>query len=316
MNFKPNQNYDAFTLGDGEYFEYRVGDGGWEKFTNTKSGVTFGGAGNDLQLRGISSKGTAASFNWGWTTISFENTNTTYVRCSGDIRTLVNYKDYENAITSNARFCSLFKDCLQLTSAPDLPATELADYCYYYMFCNCVSLQTAPKLPAMILAEGCYHLMFMYCSSLTTAPKLPAMTLADYCYNGMFGCCSSLTTAPALPAMTLANYCYAAMFADCTSLQTVELPATTLAESCYEQMFYNCSALQTVYIKAKPSSQDDIWYFLEWLEGAGSNNPKIYCYEAFYNFVKGAASEFDLKLCPDYWSFYDIDNTWSQWGQY
>lgn len=106
MNFQPNPNYDAFTLGDEEYFEYRVGDGGWEKITETKSGVTFGGVGNDLQLRGISSNGTADSNEWGWTTISFENA--TYVRCSGDIRTLVNYKDYENANTSNARFCNLF----------------------------------------------------------------------------------------------------------------------------------------------------------------------------------------------------------------
>ena len=289
MNFQPNPNYDAFTLGEGEYFEYRVGNGGWEKITETKSGVTFGGVGNDLQLRGISSNGTADSNEWGWTTISFENA--TYVRCSGDIRTLVNYKDYENANTYNARFCNLFNNCLQLTSAPDLPATELASYCYSSMFQNCISLQTAPKelLPATILADGCYESMFAFCSSLTSAPELPAEALAEGCYSGMFF--------------------------NCTSLKTVELPATTLAEDCYWQMFNCCSALQTVYIKAKPSSPDDIGCFIDWLDGAGNSLPIIYCYEAFYNFVKGA-SEFGLTLCPDYWSFYDIDNTESQWGQY
>ncbi|MDY5303083.1 MAG: fimbrillin family protein [Candidatus Cryptobacteroides sp.] len=288
MNFQPNPNYDAFTLGEGEYFEYRVGNGGWEKITETKSGVTFGGVGNDLQLRGISSNGTADSNEWGWTTISFENA--TYVRCSGDIRTLVNYKDYENANTSNARFCNLFNNCLQLTSAPDLPATELASYCYSSMFQNCRSLQTAPKelLPAMILADGCYSRMFQDCESLTTAPKLPAETLAKYCYSGMFY--------------------------NCTSLKTVELPATTLAEDCYWQMFYNCSALQTVYIKAKPSLPDDIGCFIDWLDGAGNSLSIIYCYEEFYDFVKGA-SAYVGPLCPDYWSFYDIDNTESQWGQ-
>lgn len=315
MNFQPNPNYDAFTLGDEEYFEYRVGDGGWEKITETKSGVTFGGVGNDLQLRGISSNGTADSNEWGWTTISFENA--TYVRCSGDIRTLVNYKDYENANTSNARFCNLFNYCLQLTSAPDLPATELASYCYSNMFQSCVSLQTAPEelLPATTLADGCYSCMFQDCESLTTAPKLPAKTLADKCYRSMFIGCSSLTTAPDLPAMTLAKYCYSGMFNNCSALTTApDLPATTLAEDCYCQMFNCCSALQTVYIKAKPSLPGDIECFIGWLDGAGNSLSIIYCYEEFYDFVKGA-SAYVGPLCPDYWSFYDIDNTESQWGQ-
>ena len=29
-----------------------------------------------------------------------------------------------------------------MTSAPELPATTLADYCYYYMFENCSNLNT------------------------------------------------------------------------------------------------------------------------------------------------------------------------------
>lgn len=131
--------------------------------------------------------------------------------------------------------------------------------------------------------------MFIGCSSLTTAPDLPAMTLAKYCYSGMFNNCSALTTAP-------------------------DLPATTLAEDCYCQMFNCCSALQTVYIKAKPSLPGDIECFIGWLDGAGNSLSIIYCYEEFYDFVKGA-SAYVGPLCPDYWSFYDIDNTESQWGQ-
>ena len=106
------------------------------------------------------------------------------------------------------------------------------------------------------------------------------------------------------------------MFAGCTSLQTVELPATTLADFCYGFMFQDCSALQSVRIQAKPSLPDDIECFMSWLDGAGDYWAKIYCYQEFYDFVKGAASEFGPTLCPNYWSFYDIDNTWSQWGQY
>lgn len=288
MNFRPDEAL-AFTLGDGEYFEYRVGNRGWEKFTETRSGITFGGAGNDIQLRGISSKGTAVSDATQWTTISFGN-EATKVSCSGDIRTLVNYKDYENANTSNARFCNLFNNCLQLTSAPDLPATELASRCYSNMFQGCKSLTTAPDLPAKTLAAYCYESMFAFCKSLISAPaELPAEALAGNCYASMFFGCSALTTAP-------------------------DLPATTLAPCCYNQMFYNCSDLQTVYIKAKPSLDETIC-FEGWLYGAGDSSSKIYCYEAFYNFIK-EASDYVGPLCPDYWSFYDIDNTWSQWGQY
>ena len=36
----------------------------------------------------------------------------------------------------------MFKGCWSLTSAPELPATTLADYCYYYMFENCSNLNT------------------------------------------------------------------------------------------------------------------------------------------------------------------------------
>ena len=246
MNFQRFSDVPAFTLDEGEYFEYRVGNGVWTKFTSTRSGVTFGGAGNDLQLRGISSQGTSIpdDYNDIFTHISFGND--TPVSCSGDIRTLVNYKDYENANTSNASFCLLFMNCSQLTSAPDLPATELASKCYESMFIYCSSLQTAPKLPAMTLADGCYESMFDGCTSLQTAPVLPATKLAEGCYAGMFADCHALQTAPNLPAMTLAEGCYTNMFNNCESLEIApELPATTLAPNCYEGMFNNCTELQT-----------------------------------------------------------------------
>ena len=86
------------------------------------------------------------------------------------------------------------------------------------MFYNCSSLTTAPALPATTLANYCYQYMFRGCTSLTTAPALPATTLANYCYAYMFYNCSSLTTAPALPATTLANYCYQYMFSGCRAL--------------------------------------------------------------------------------------------------
>ena len=145
-----------------------------------------------------------------------------------------------------ACFYMLFNGCTSLTTAPELPATTLAQYCYIGMFNGCISLTTAPALPATTLAQYCYADMFEGCTSLTKAPALPATTLAEYCYYSMFEGCISLTTAPALPATTLAGYCYYNMFTGCTSLTTAPaLPVTALAATCYRSMFEGCTSLTT-----------------------------------------------------------------------
>lgn len=250
--------------------EYSVNGGDWSELgTNI---VKFGGEQGDLRVRGKSSIGTATS--------SYDNSMIKFstsakVNCSGDIRTLIDYEDYNSVNTENARFCYLFYNCTSLTSAPELPSNALATESYRYMFYGCTSLTSTPNLPATTLAANCYESMFANCSSLTSVPEeLPATTLAPDCYNGMFNnckslvsapklnamslskmCygnmfygCSSLVSAPELPATTLAPYCYAGMFDECTSLTSApELPATIMAESCYWCMFYGCSQLS--YIK-------------------------------------------------------------------
>ena len=60
------------------------------------------------------------------------------------------------------------------------------------MFQGCTSLTTAPELPATTLANGCYSYMFRQCTSLTTAPELPATTLVPNCYNYMFQGCTNI----------------------------------------------------------------------------------------------------------------------------
>jgi hypothetical protein len=87
----------------------------------------------------------------------------------------------------------MFDNCTSLTTAPELPATTLANSCYQNMFDNCTSLTTAPELPATTLVYGCYYCMFYGCTSLTTAPVLPATTLAENCYYNMFYSCSELS---------------------------------------------------------------------------------------------------------------------------
>ena len=236
-----------------EGFEYSVNNGPWIAIPGTgmTDFVTFGGNKGKLRLRGksIDNTGTCRKQSdgliyEGHATVKFENE--VKVACSGDIRTLIDYENHFVA-TNNARFMYLFKNCTQLTSAPKLPATDLADNCYFMMFGGCTSLATAPELPATDLADGCYANMFDGCKSLTKAPELPATTLAELCYQFMFSDCSILTTAPEeLPAKELANSCYTGMFCRCTSLTSApQLPATELDNGCYESMFYDCTLLAT-----------------------------------------------------------------------
>lgn len=265
MNFQPQSWYDAFSLGEGDYFEYSVGGGKWTRFTSTisyENAVAFGGAKGNLRLRGKSSKGTAVS-DTNYSTISFGNT--TAVSCTGDIRTLIDYKSYASANTENARFCYLFSGCTALSTAPELPAMTLADHCYYGMFADCSSLTQAPQLPAQTLKDRCYSNMFAGCSSLTTAPELSSMTLDVYCYSQMFQSCTSLTIAPELPATVLKDACYYGTFQGCTSLKTApELNAKTLVKGCYEKIFNNCLALENVTMLAIDGFET-IWCLNTWL---------------------------------------------------
>lgn len=140
--------------------------------------------------------------------------------CSGNIQTLIDYENPPVVISSSYCYFNMFRECTNLTTAPELPATTLIDGCYFLMFQNCTSLTTAPELPATTLAVACYARMFEYCSSLATPPALlPATTLADSCYSDMFYGCTSLTKAPNLPAITLVENCYSNMFYNCTSLK-------------------------------------------------------------------------------------------------
>ena len=231
----------ATALGENEYFEYSVGDGEWTRFTTTVENIPFGGTEGSLRLRGKSSKGT---FSGGYSTIEFTTENS-LVDCTGDIRTLIDYENYADVNTADAKFYRLFCQNTQLRTPPSLPATTLTESCYEQMFYGCTALTKAPELPATTLKEYCYQYMFLGCTALTEAPELPATTLAGNCYNGMFLGCTALTKAPSkLPATTLKENCCEQMFYGCTALtQAPALPAKTLAYSCYNGMFYGCTAL-------------------------------------------------------------------------
>ena len=205
-------------------FEYSVGNGEWKSIPGDglNDEVPFGGELGTLRLRGINLKGTNGAITVGFT-------NEVNVTCSGDIRTLIDYRHYKTVDTGSAKFSRLFLNCYSLTSAPKLPSTKLAEGCYSDMFYSCESLTDAPALPATTLSKGCYENMFTGCKSLTNAPELPATTLAECCYLLMFDGCIALETAPILPATTLTNECYLYMFNNCSNLSSVTMLATDVS---------------------------------------------------------------------------------------
>jgi predicted nucleic acid-binding Zn-ribbon protein len=203
-------------------FEYSIDNGkNWTKVIKGMDYVTFGD-GKDLLLRGKSRYGTemqnpASTYVGGslYSNIAFSDGKVA-VACSGDIRTLIDWENYSTASTADASFGFLFCD-------PE-SRTDLFGYGSGHAV-----LSSAPELPSTNLAPSCYASMFRDNVYLASAPVLPATTLAPYCYADMFRGCTALETAPDLPAETLATFCYVEMFKGCTNLKevTVNAKATT-----------------------------------------------------------------------------------------
>ena len=147
------------------------------------SGLTVN-SGDALYIRGNNPSGFNSSPE-AYYTFVIEGDN---VSCSGNIMSLIDYKNLLDVIP--------------------------CDYCFYGLFSRCSALTTAPELPAMALADWCYSFMFYGCSSLKAAPELPASRITDYCYCGMFEGCTSLTSSPELPTNNSKLY-YMDMFDGC-----------------------------------------------------------------------------------------------------
>lgn len=222
VTFTADVWHDFYLKGENGYvhsgLEYSVNFGEWKEYSGRS--VAFGGKYGNLRLRGTNENGTAESATK-YARISISQKGN--VKCTGDIRTLLNYKNYKNVNTSNARFCYLFKKCDVLTSVPDLPATNLADNCYRNMFEECTSIAEAPALPATKLAPYCYYDMFSGCTALTEVPDLLAKELPEHCYQYMFSSCEALVKGPKVSATTINQYSCHQMFAYCKNLSSIKL---------------------------------------------------------------------------------------------
>ena len=219
--------------------QYRIDNNEW---VTLGSGTTTPSVNNGQKIQFIiTNPSISSSSGMGTFTISKK------CNVSGNIMSLLYGDDFVGQIDlsgKNKVFSYLFQNCRTLQSAENLilPATTLAEKCYYSMFSYCISLTTAPELPAMELASECYSSMFNYCRTLTTAPELPATELAERCYHSMFSNCTSLTEAPELPATTLAETCYYRMFEgtnvlpDCSNIDFTN--ETVVASGGLKGLFY------------------------------------------------------------------------------
>lgn len=117
---------------------------------------------------------------------------------NGNINSLL-CKNPENAVMTNNCFSRLFTGT-KLVTAPNLPSTNIAEGCYYWMFRACTSLVKAPDvLPSTETYQYCYDYMFYGCTSLVKAPIILATSIVNYSCRSMFG------------GDTLLDYIYTAM---------------------------------------------------------------------------------------------------------
>ena len=160
----------------------------------------------------------------------------TGINISGNIQTLSVGDDYKNLQNKAPNCYDLFCGCVSWTfDGLTLPATKLAEGCYWGMFVGCKGLTSIPKgfLPARQLVKDCYFSMFGGCKGLTSIPEdlLPATALAEGCYCSMFANCTNILKAPVLPARVLTYACYESMFAGCTKLEEITFYGDQLNEN-------------------------------------------------------------------------------------
>ena len=177
--------------------EYSTDLSTWTTFTpGTSEAIALANVGDKVYFRGNNPEGFNKDDTYNFNYVKFTTNGT--VAASGNVMSLIDPTCQATTIPCAYCFYYLFNGCASLTSAPELPATTLANYCYKAMFYKCTSLTTAPELPATTLAEGCYCQMFRGDGEMTSAPELPAETLANMCYQAMFSYCTKLNSVTCL----------------------------------------------------------------------------------------------------------------------
>jgi len=191
LNIVDNKKYWDGTL------EYSTDTENWSTWdgttvlSSTQSGATkylFVRGSNNTYITGISASSSIAHWVLTGSNIS----------CNGNIETLLDYQTVLNGnhpTMAEDCYAHMFRACISLTTAPNLPTTTLVSSCYSCMFYGCTSLTTAPELPATALTGGCYYQMFYGCTSLTNPAKMAggttqASSSLNCCFYMYYNCTS------------------------------------------------------------------------------------------------------------------------------
>lgn len=184
--------------------EYSLNNGTWTSIAATTAGVSINVSVNDvIRFRGTNvtyakDKSNYSGFGYGEQGTSGQSNyhnGAAEFNIEGNIMSLIYGDNFINQTTFNGgtyTFCSMFKKakCVSAENLVLLPIT-LVTGCYRAMFSWCTYLIIPPTLPATTLAQYCYWYMFEECG-ITTAPELPAQNLVANCYGSMFTNCRSL----------------------------------------------------------------------------------------------------------------------------
>lgn len=162
---------------------YSLNNGDWISLAS-QGRTIFVEAGDVIRF-----KGEITNYN---SSLSFTSTEVTFEAC-GNVMSLVYGDNFvgQTSFPQNSymNFYSLFNQNTGITSAENLilPATTLTNYCYAYMFNGCINLTTAPVLPATVVSDGgMYEHMFYNCSSLNYV-KCLATSIPANGFSGWLG---------------------------------------------------------------------------------------------------------------------------------
>ena len=141
----------------------------------------------------------------------------------------------------------MYKNCKRLQCTPNLPATKLAEGCYYEMFSGCdnqyfIEINT---LPATELAPYCYAGMYKNSSQERTYEIITDIIPTYACANMYEGC--KLNSSPNITANKIEEYGCAEMFVRTSNLTAAKIPdIIELAPYCYAGMYQQSSVIEVV----------------------------------------------------------------------
>lgn len=171
--------------------DYSINDGAWTSVTSTTSGVAINvTAGDSVRFRGTNTQYCNSNKN----NYSRFGAGTATFNVSGNIMSMTAGDNFVGVTTlpGTWTFTQFFKESKPVSAENlILPAPIMTECCYRALFSKCTTLEVPPVLPATTLANDCYWYMFENCA-ITTAPDLLAPTLVKECYGYMFTGCSNL----------------------------------------------------------------------------------------------------------------------------